>query len=169
MSEEQSFIKEVFVEDIPNLHNIRELMVNKVEQLIEENNSEFGAVEVSGLAECRVPRTTNTKTHAFMSMKNLADNEWLLESLNGLRFEELTVLEARVYTRCEVRVKTEETVRELNSRVAELERLVEQERYERQLVVAAMEEKEVELADKNREIKSLKTSMSRIKEIAERH
>ncbi|CAF1090589.1 unnamed protein product [Brachionus calyciflorus] len=101
-----SFVREVIVRGLPNLYNIRDIFVRRVSSFIEEFNSENGR-QLSTLGECRFPRTTETRMHAFISMGDLFDNDWLINALDGARFEEHT-LEAQEYSRVEATVEIED-------------------------------------------------------------
>ncbi|CAF1009567.1 unnamed protein product [Brachionus calyciflorus] len=126
-----SFVREVIVRGLPNLYNIRDIFVRRVSSFIEEFNSENGR-QLSTVGECRIPRTTDTRTHAFISIGDLFDNDWLINASDGARFEEHT-LEAREYSRVEATVEIEHEGEELrqelalvNARNADLQRRLEE-------------------------------------------
>ena len=66
---------------LPNLYNKRDIFVRQITQFIEEFNEENDR-QLSAIGECRIPRTIETRTHAFVSMANLYINERLINALD---------------------------------------------------------------------------------------
>ncbi|CAF0833832.1 unnamed protein product [Brachionus calyciflorus] len=103
-----NFVREVILRGLPNLYNIGDIFVRRINQFIDDFNAE-NERQLSAIGECRIPRTMETRTHAFVSMADLADNVWLMNALDEARFEEHT-LEAREYSRAEATIEIEDEV-----------------------------------------------------------
>ena len=95
----ESFIKEIPIDNMPNLHNSWRALMDEILGLVDERNNSTGQ-GIRREINVRVAKSQDHHTQAYVSMADLADNEWLLNQLDGRNFSGLAVLRVSVSRRC---------------------------------------------------------------------
>ena len=128
-----TYIKEIIIENMPNLHNSWRALTDVIVRLIDERNAR-SVRAMNRDVNVRVVKTQEHLTQAYVSMYDLADNEWLWNQLEGHNFNGLTRFRLSVNRNCAISNdrllnevwEKENDLKEANEKILKLEEEMEQ-------------------------------------------
>ncbi|CAF0981010.1 unnamed protein product, partial [Brachionus calyciflorus] len=89
----------ITIENMPNLYNSWRSLKDLMDELVLDRNRKEGK-NMSRDVSVRVAKVDGPITSAFVSADDLADNEWLLEKLDGYNFNDLVEFRANPNREC---------------------------------------------------------------------